>query len=67
MENNNKLRKERKKGEVTQKCFTFRLDNTNIPILDDVRNKGRFINEAIWEYHEHLKQLDLWKYYENLE
>lgn len=63
---NNKLRKERKKGEVTQKCFTFRLDNTNIPILEGVPNKGRFINEAIWQYHEHLKEQGLWKYYQNL-
>ena len=52
---NNKLRKERKRGEVTQRCFTFRLDNTNIPILDGVPNKGRFINEAICYYNEYLK------------
>lgn len=51
---NNRQRKERKRGEVTQKCFTFRIDFENIPLLDEVPNKGRFINEAIRHYHEHL-------------
>ena len=40
-----------KRGEVTQKAFTFRIDNNNLFKLESlgIQNKGRFINQCIEE------------------
>lgn len=38
-----------KRGQRSQKMVTFRLDNELIDQLEQVQNKGRFINDAIRE------------------
>lgn len=40
-------RKTRYKGLVTQKKFSFRLDNSNALYLDTMPNKGRYLNDLI--------------------
>lgn len=47
MENEKRLRKQAKRGEVTQKLMAFRLDLENVEYLNTIANKGRFINELI--------------------
>ena len=42
-----KVRKGRHKGLVTQKKFSFRLDNSNALYLDTQPNKGRYLNDLI--------------------
>lgn len=42
-----RIRKERKNGERTQKAMTFRVDNDLIEWLNAQANKGRAINNAI--------------------
>lgn len=49
LENKQERKSYAKKGERSQKMVTFRLDNELIERLDNVKNKGRFINEAILE------------------
>lgn len=36
-----------KKGERTQKMMTFRCDLDNVEWLEQVANKGRYINDLI--------------------
>lgn len=36
-----------KRGERSQKHFSFRIDLDNLERLQEYQNKGRFINEAI--------------------
>lgn len=60
------IRRTHTKGLVTQKMMSFRLDNDNALWLDNMPNKGRYINELIridsnndfWtrlKYHETVK------------
>lgn len=51
-----RLRKERKQGVITQKMITFRCDLDNVEILNRVPNKGRYINEAIRIYSGGIKK-----------
>jgi len=47
-EPNERVKKEyAKKGERSQKHFSFRIDLDNLERLQTYPNKGRFINEAI--------------------
>ena len=41
------VRKSHYKGLVTQKKFTFRIDNSNALYLDTMPNKGRYLNDLI--------------------
>lgn len=36
-----------KRGERSQKMVTFRLDNDLVDYLENLPNKGRFINDCI--------------------
>ena len=45
-------RKERTRGEVTQKMVNFRCDLENLEWLASQANKGRAINEAIAAYRK---------------
>ena len=48
------LRKEgRKRGEVTQKMVTFRLDTDLLTWVNMQPNKGRYINNLIRSDYEH--------------
>lgn len=38
-----------KRGERSQRMFNFRMDNELYDALQDIPNKGRFVNEAIRE------------------
>lgn len=42
-----RVKKEWKRGMVTQKMMTFRVDNENAAWLESKPNKGRYINELI--------------------
>lgn len=42
-----RVKKEWKRGKVTQKMMTFRVDNENATWLESKANKGRYINELI--------------------
>lgn len=55
-EEKQRLRKERKKGVISQKMINFRCDNDNVEILNRVPNKGRYINEAIRSYSGGIKK-----------
>lgn len=41
------VRKHRTKGLVTQRPFSFRLDEGNLLYVDSQPNKGRYINKLI--------------------
>lgn len=49
-EKKERIRKERKNGEVTQKMVNFRCDHDNLGWLQTQLNKGRAINDAIAAY-----------------
>lgn len=46
-ERKERIRKERKNGEITQKAMTFRVDNDLTDWINAQANKGRAINNAI--------------------
>lgn len=46
-ETQERIKKGRKKGQVTQRMMTFRLDNENAAWIAGQINKGRYINELI--------------------
>ena len=37
----------RERGKVTQKVFSFRIDEEHLPWLEMQANKGRYINDLI--------------------
>lgn len=45
-----RIRKERKNGELTQKMVNFRCDLDNVHWLEQQQNKGRAINQALEAY-----------------
>lgn len=55
-EEKQRLRKERKQGVISQKLITFRCDFDNVEILNQVPNKGRYINESIRSYFGGIKK-----------
>lgn len=55
-EEKQRLRKERKKGVISQKMMNFRCDLDNVEILNRVPNKCRYINEAIRSYFGGIKK-----------
>ena len=64
MEENEKKQERKayaKRGQRSQKMVTFRLDNVLEKYLDEVTNKGRFINEAIRQHIIAIRKHDPWQ------
>ena len=51
-----RTRKQRKQGVISQKMVNFRCDLDNLEILNQVTNKGRYINDSIRFYHNKAKE-----------
>lgn len=45
------IRKAAKRGEITQKMMTFRLDADLIENLENEANKGRLINQLLKKHY----------------
>lgn len=53
-----RTRKQRKQGVISQKMVNFRCDLDNLEILNQVNNKGRYINDSIRFYYRLKKKID---------